>query len=112
MKKVGEMVAKLGKVALVWDDMLRTVPLSDIKVNRIDNLQPKNEFIKKCCGAVVIGSQILIAKYRAFFDRILRLVLWLSQWCGFMWKISTGFKHLPFLLFVKLGLGWHRRAKI
>ena len=61
MKKVGEMVAKLGKVwndlllekistknpvmnvlfddlassqvALVWDDMLRTVPLSDIKVN-------------------------------------------------------------------------------
>ena len=47
MKKVGEMVAKLGKVALVWDDMLRTVPLSDIKVNRIDNLQPKEEFIKK-----------------------------------------------------------------
>ena len=62
MKKVGEMVAKMGKVAMVWDDMLRTVPLSDIKVNRIDNLQPKEEFIKKCCGAVVIGSQILIVK--------------------------------------------------
>ena len=46
MKKVGEMVAKMGKVAMVWDDMLRTVPLSDIKVNRIDNLQPKEEFIK------------------------------------------------------------------
>ena len=41
MKKVGEMVAKLGKVALVWDDMLRTVPLSDIKVNRIVAYNPK-----------------------------------------------------------------------
>ena len=41
MKKVGEMVAKMGKVALVWDDMLRTVPLSDIKVNRIETYNPK-----------------------------------------------------------------------
>ena len=41
VKKVGEMVAKLGKVALVWDDMLRTVPLSDIKVNRIETYNPK-----------------------------------------------------------------------
>jgi len=38
VKKVGEMVAKLGKVALVWDDMLRTVPLSDIKDSEIGSV--------------------------------------------------------------------------
>ena len=68
MKKVGEMVAKLGKVALVWDDMLRTVPLSDIKVNRKDNLQPKEEFIKNAVEQLltVIGNRILTFKYRGF----------------------------------------------
>lgn len=38
VRKVGSLVTRAGKVPLIWDDMLRSIPLSDIKESGIGDI--------------------------------------------------------------------------